>query len=84
MIGAGSIPRRWRAASRRTPDAAGGRLTFERGIPDEVRLDLAEKGHQVRSQVAAHGGYQAIWRRDDPLVYFGGSDPRKDGAAIGY
>ena len=62
----------------------GGRLTLEAGIPDPTRLRLAEMGHQIRRSTAAHGGYQAIWRRDDPLVYFGGSDPRKDGAAIGY
>ncbi len=62
----------------------GGELTFEQGITDPVRLDLAEMGHRVRAELAAHGGYQAIWRRDDPRIYFGGSDPRKDGAAIGY
>ena len=61
-----------------------GRLVFEHAIPDPVKLELAEMGHTVSSRTAAHGGYQAIWRRDDPLVYFGGSDPRKDGAAIGY
>ena len=38
----------------------------------------------ARDDVEAHGGYQAIWRRDNPRVYFGGSDPRKDGAAMGY
>jgi gamma-glutamyltranspeptidase len=41
-------------------------------------------GHRVLPGVEAHGGYQAIWRLDNPLRYFGGSDPRKDGAAIGY
>ena len=62
----------------------GGQLTFEHGIDDTVKRRLAEMGHSVRSGVGAHGGYQAIWRLDDPLRYFGGSDPRKDGAAIGY
>lgn len=62
----------------------GGQLTLEHGISDEVKQRLAEMGHQIRSSVGAHGGYQAIWRLDDPLRYFGGSDPRKDGAAIGY
>ncbi len=61
-----------------------GRLLFEHSIPDHVKLRLAEMGHVVSRRTAAHGGYQAIWRRDDPLVFFGGSDPRKDGAAIGY
>ena len=62
----------------------GGSLTLERGIPDQVRQQLTEMGHQVRPNLGAHGGYQAIWRVDDPRRYFGGSDPRKDGAAIGY
>ena len=62
----------------------GGKLTFERGISDKVKVRLAEMGHEIRSGLGAHGGYQAIWRLVDPLRYFGGSDPRKDGAAIGY
>ncbi len=64
--------------------ASGGVLTFERGIPTSVRLDLAEMGHHVNAKNDALGGYQAIWREDDPLIYFGGSDPRKDGAAMGW
>jgi gamma-glutamyltranspeptidase/glutathione hydrolase len=62
----------------------GGYLTFEHGIDAAVKQRLTEMGHQSRSAVGVHGGYQAIWRADDPLRYFGGSDPRKDGAAIGY
>ena len=62
----------------------GGELVFERGISDSVRLRLAEMGHRVRRGNGAHGGYQAIWRLDNPRRYFGGSDPRKDGQAIGY
>ena len=61
-----------------------GEIVFEHGIPEGVRLQLAELGHRVTQTPGAHGGYQAIWRTDDPLVYFGGSDPRKDGAAMGY
>jgi gamma-glutamyltranspeptidase/glutathione hydrolase len=62
----------------------GGELSFERGIAGAEKLKLAEMGHRVLPGVEAHGGYQAIWRSDNPLRYFGGSDPRKDGAAIGY
>jgi len=61
-----------------------GQLVFERNVSEEVKLALAEMGHQVRRTLGTHGGYQAIWRTDDPLIYFGGSDPRKDGAALGY
>jgi len=64
--------------------SGGGALIFERGIADDVKLKLAEMGHQVSRSVGAPGGYQAIWRTDDPRIYFGGSDPRKDGGALGY
>lgn len=62
----------------------GGHVEFERGVPDQVRDQLAALGHQIKNGVSAHGGYQAIWREDNPRRYFGGSDPRKDGAALGY
>jgi len=61
-----------------------GVLVFERDVPEDVKLSLAEMGHRVGRTPGAHGGYQAIWRTDDPLVYYGGSDPRKDGGALGY
>ena len=63
---------------------AAGELMFEHDLSDAVKVRLAELGHRVSPTTGAHGGYQAIWRTDDPLVYFGGSDPRKDGAAMGY
>jgi gamma-glutamyltranspeptidase/glutathione hydrolase len=72
------------------PDPAAGQSTdggtafFEHGFDDNVKLRLAEMGHQVGAKVVAPGVYQAIWRIDDPLVYFGGSDPRMDGGALGY
>jgi len=61
-----------------------GSVGLERGIPDSVRQQLAEMGHRIRPGVGAWGGYQGIWREDHPLRYFGGSDPRKDGCAMGY
>jgi len=61
-----------------------GTVGFEHGIPDDVKLKLAYLGHRVRPNVGQFGGYQGIWRQDDPLRYFGGSDPRRDGCAIGY
>jgi len=72
------------------PRSGGGTLFFERGIRNDVKLKLAEMGHQISGggpgyrEGWAAGGYQAIWRTDDPRIYFGGSDPRKDGAALGY
>jgi gamma-glutamyltranspeptidase/glutathione hydrolase len=61
-----------------------GTVHLERGISDSVRDQLTQMGHHLSSNVGAFGGYQSIWRMDDPLRYFGGSDPRKDGCAIGY
>ncbi|MCK4294874.1 MAG: gamma-glutamyltransferase [Planctomycetes bacterium] len=64
--------------------AGGGSVGFERHIPDDVKRKLADMGHKVRSGAGAFGGYQGIWAKSNPLRYFGGSDPRKDGCAIGY
>ena len=64
----------------------GGALGVEAGIEPGTVEGLREWGHEIRDEVGVgrYGGYQAIWREDDPLRYFGGSDPRKDGAAAGY
>jgi gamma-glutamyltranspeptidase/glutathione hydrolase len=62
----------------------GGQLVLERGFDPAVVQGLIERGHRIADDIDAHGGYQAIWREDDPLRYFGGSDPRKDGQAAGY
>jgi gamma-glutamyltranspeptidase/glutathione hydrolase len=71
-----------------TPEGApmrgGGELVIEHGLPDSTQRDLQALGHRISDQTDAHGGYQAIWREDNPRRYFGGSDPRKDGSACGY
>jgi gamma-glutamyltranspeptidase/glutathione hydrolase len=61
-----------------------GCVGFERGIQDSVKTRLAEMGHKLSPDTGAFGGYQGIWRKESPMRYFGGSDPRKDGCAIGY
>jgi gamma-glutamyltranspeptidase/glutathione hydrolase len=66
------------------PGSPPGMLSFERGISDAVKAQLVDMGHIDSGTMSAMGGYQAIWRTDNPLTYFGGSDPRKDGAAVGY
>jgi gamma-glutamyltranspeptidase/glutathione hydrolase len=63
---------------------AGGSVIFERHIPSDVRRTLASIGHKVNPEVGVFGGYQGIWRRSNPRRYFGASDPRKDGCALGY
>ncbi len=64
--------------------AGGGSVGLERHIPDAVRSKLAAMGHKVRRGAGEYGGYQGIWREEEPRRYFGGSDPRKDGCAVGY
>jgi gamma-glutamyltranspeptidase / glutathione hydrolase len=63
---------------------AGGAVTLELGIPDAVRQQLAAMGHKIQPGVSKNGIYQGIWRKNDPRRWFGGSDPRGDGCAIGY
>ena len=61
-----------------------GTVLFERNITESAKRKLAEMGHKTKKELGVYGGYQGIWRQDNPLRYFGGSDPRKDGCAIGY
>ncbi len=62
----------------------GGRLELELGIPAEVAARLAAMGHATVLQEAPHGGGQAILIDRERGVLIGGSDPRKDGMALGY
>ena len=62
----------------------GGILEVESGIPEDVREELRARGHQVRLGHGPFGGYQAIWRNPETGVYWGASEMRKDGMAIGY
>lgn len=69
-------------APRSFADAAG--LQVETGYSDAVRQDLADRGHKIILPDVGIGGAQAI-RIDHTLgVLEGGSDPRKDGIALGY
>ncbi|MEL7460715.1 MAG: gamma-glutamyltransferase family protein [Pseudomonadota bacterium] len=58
-------------------------LQLERGYSDAVRANLAERGHTIVDPGVAIGGAQAI-RIHASGVLEGGSDPRKDGCALGY
>jgi gamma-glutamyltranspeptidase/glutathione hydrolase len=61
----------------------GQRVAFESPIGDHVRAALAAMGHVIIEQpTIAFGGAQAIVRL--PRGFAAGSDPRKDGMAIGY
>ena len=61
-----------------------GELRVERGYSDAVRADLTAMGHHVTVPETPIGGAQAIRIDYDGGVLEGGSDPRKDGCALGY
>ena len=59
------------------------RVALEAPVPDGVRAALIAMGHVLIEQPAvAFGGAQAIIRL--PKGFAAGSDPRKDGLAVGY
>ncbi|MEI4473884.1 gamma-glutamyltransferase family protein [Frigidibacter sp. MR17.24] len=61
-----------------------GVLELEPGIPEEVRQDLAARGHVLRIATSPIGGSQAIAIDRAAGVLRGGSDSRKDGMALGF
>jgi gamma-glutamyltranspeptidase / glutathione hydrolase len=62
----------------------GQNLSLESGIGPDVRKALEARGHQVRDGRGAMGGFQGIMIDPRTGVLMGGSDPRKDGLAIGW
>ncbi len=62
----------------------GGRVALESGVTAEVRKALEAKGHNLTESRGGFGGYQAIRIDLERGVLMGGSDPRKDGCAMGY
>ncbi len=58
-------------------------MQVERGYSDAIRAELAAMGHQVSIPRTPLGGAQAILMGADGILV-GGSDPRKDGVALGY
>ena len=48
------------------------------------RAGLEARGHRVITSVGAFGGFQGILFDLKNGVMMGGSDPRKDGQAVGY
>jgi gamma-glutamyltranspeptidase / glutathione hydrolase len=62
----------------------GGKLLVERGVPDELVRELAALGHVPEPTERPHGGGQAIWIDHQRGCLVGGSEPRKDGLALGY
>ena len=63
---------------------ADGVVEVESGIPAEAVAGLQRLGHRTAPTERPHGGGQAIRIDWEEGVLTGGSDPRKDGCAIGY
>jgi gamma-glutamyltranspeptidase/glutathione hydrolase len=61
-----------------------GKLQLETGLSEEVRDELKRRGHDIEPGDGGFGGYQAIMRDPATGVYWGASEMRKDGSAIGY
>ena len=61
-----------------------GEVEIERGVSPAMRETLVALGHKLREVERPLGGGQAIVIDHERGVLIGGSDPRKDGAALGY
>ncbi|MBI4182472.1 MAG: gamma-glutamyltransferase family protein [Proteobacteria bacterium] len=61
-----------------------GVVQVERGIPAEAARGLIALGHRLELADKPHGGGQAIWIDWERGVLRAGSEPRKDGCALGF
>ena len=59
-------------------------LMIESAISPEARFGLNARGHRLISSIGSFGGFQGILIDPATGVMMGGSDPRKDGLAIGW
>jgi len=69
-------------AARFRHSAAG--LALETAISADARSGLTSRGHMVITSPGVFGGFQGILFDQKTGVMMGGSDPRKDGQAVGY
>jgi gamma-glutamyltranspeptidase/glutathione hydrolase len=72
------------APTGRPADPNGGTVHLESGFPSDTIRELKQRGHHIGTTEADFGGYQAIWYDAEKDVYFGASESRKDGIALGY
>lgn len=64
----------------------GGSVRLEAGVCEDVREELAKRGHSL-TKGSNSGGYQAIMRdvdKEEVIIYHGATEMRKDGQAAGY
>ena len=62
----------------------GENTVIERGMPAATVEGLKARGHNIVTAPSPWGGAQAIRIDWDRGVLIGGSEPRKDGCALGY
>lgn len=68
-------------APRARYDASG--ICLEHGIPDTTATDLRHRGHTLIDGLG-FGGFQGVLIDPETGTLMGGSDPRKDGLALGW
>jgi gamma-glutamyltranspeptidase/glutathione hydrolase len=61
-----------------------GTVEVESGFSPDVKAELARRGYTIAPGAGNFGGYQAIMWDAKNRVYWGASEMRKDGQAIGY
>jgi gamma-glutamyltranspeptidase/glutathione hydrolase len=61
-----------------------GIYNLESGVSAEIAEGLQKIGHTIGRPVSPWGGAQAIWIDWEKGTLTGGSEPRKDGCALGY
>ena len=65
-------------------DGSGADISLERWIDEHTQAELASRGHAIQGHGGFFGGGQAIYLDHEHGTLHGGSDPRRDGCAIGY
>ena len=68
----------------RSMNSDGGQVALESGVPLSVLKNLMQRGHHLVRSPGGFGGYQAIRIDHKTGTLFGATEPRKDGAAVGY
>jgi gamma-glutamyltranspeptidase/glutathione hydrolase len=64
--------------------ALNGKLKIEKTFSDSSIKELSKLGHDIEISESTIGGGQGIMIDRIEGILIGGSDPRKDGLAIGY